>query len=188
MSVFAGIDYSLTSPAICVGNISSELEFSSVFCYFRSNLSRFDSFKDGNIYGQNHKAFVCDQDRYDDIAEWALNILEKHKVARVCLEGYSFGSTGRVFNIAENTAILKDRMWDMEIDFDVVAPSSIKKFATGKGNANKDQMYSVFCEENPNVDLMGLLTPRASKVISPVSDVVDSYYMLKYAFDLKQQG
>ena len=175
----AGIDYSMTTPAICVfddwnGN------FHSSHCYFRSNLARFECFVDKNIVGENHNQFTCDQDRYDDIAEWAMKILTNHNVTSVFLEGYSFGSMGKVFNIAENTAILKDRIWDHEIDFDVIAPSAIKKFETGKGNANKDVMYTAFSDENPSIKLKDILTPRASKAISPVSDIVDAYYICRY--------
>jgi len=48
-------------------------------------------------------------------------------------------------------------------------------------------MYEKFCEDNPKVDLKGLLTPRASKVINPVSDIVDSYYILNYIIDKKKE-
>jgi crossover junction endodeoxyribonuclease RuvC len=81
--------------------------------------------------------YNSDEDRYDDISNWAINITQKHDVDNVILEGYSYGSTGKVFNIAENTAILKYNLWDSRIPFLIVPPTTIKKFATGKGNANK---------------------------------------------------
>lgn len=186
MPTYAGIDYSLTSPSICISD-EKLIDFSSVTCYFLSNLARFEKYKESNIYGNIHEKFDSDQDRYDIISSWALDAIEKHDVDYVCIEGYSFGSTGRVFNIAENTGILKDRIWEFGVDFEVAAPSAIKKYATGKGNANKEQMYEKFCEDNPKVDLKGLLTPRASKVINPVSDIVDSYYILNYIIDKKKE-
>ena len=54
----------------------------------------------------------------------------------------------------------------------------MKKFATGKGNSNKDVMFEHFLEET-GVDLMSSLSPKASKVNSPVSDIVDAYYICK---------
>ena len=107
-------------------------------------------------------------------------LLRKHNVDKVFLEGYSYGSTGKVFHIAENTGVLKYLMWDEELNFEIIPPTVIKKFATGKGNANKEKMYEAFCTENPNLDLRSQLTPRSSNVISPVSDIVDAYFIAKY--------
>ena len=181
MTVVAGIDYSLTSPALCVfENNGSDYCFKNVTAHFRSNLKRFELFKEGNIHGENHKPFKCDMDRYDDISDWAASILHGKGVTKVFLEGYSFGSTGRVFNIAENTAILKYNLWDAGVDIEIIAPTTIKKFATGKGNANKEKMYEFFVKENPSIDLRSSLTPRSNNVISPVSDIVDAYYIIKY--------
>ena len=183
--MIAGIDYSLTSPALCVfENNGSDYCFKNVTAHFRSNLKRFELFKEGNIHGENHKPFKCDMDRYDDISDWAASILHGKGVTKVFLEGYSYASTGRVFHIAENTAILKDRMWDEKVEFEVVPPTVIKKFATGKGNANKEKMYEVFCNENKGVDLREWLTPRSSNVINPVSDVVDAYFITKYGVEM----
>ena len=141
-------------------------------------------FNEGNLYGENHSSYKSDEDRYDDIANWAMVILlRKNKVNKAFLEGYSYSSTGKVFHIAENTAVLKYLMWDEELDFEIVPPTVIKKFATGKGNANKEKMYEAFCKENPSVDLRSQLTPRSSNVISPVSDVVDAYFIAKYGVE-----
>jgi hypothetical protein len=181
MPVLAGIDYSMTCPAICIYDTEKgDFCYNNVHLYFRSNLARFEAFKQGKLEGQNHGPWKCEMDRYDDISDWALKVLTRHKVTTVYLEGYSFGSTGKVFNIAENTAILKYNLWSNYIYYEVIPPTQVKKFATEKGNANKEDMYNKFCEENPNIDIQSTLTPKSTNVISPVSDVVDAYYILKY--------
>ena len=181
MTLVAGIDYSMTSPALCIFDTDKgRYCFDNVDAYFRSNLVRFDLFKEGNVNGENHNPFDCDIDRYDDISNWATTILDGKGVKKVFLEGYSFGSTGKVFNIAENTAILKYNLWDLNIDIEILAPTTIKKFATGSGRASKENMYEKFCEENPKIGLRESLTPRSSNVINPVNDIVDAYYILKY--------
>ncbi len=181
MSVIAGIDYSMTSPALCVFDTEKgRYCFDNVGAYFRSNLARFEQYKEGNVNGENHKPFKCDMDRYDDISDWATSILDSQGVTKVFLEGYSFGSTGKVFNIAENTAVLKYNLWDLNIDIEILAPTTIKKFATGSGRASKENMYEKFCEENSKSALREMLTPRSSNVINPVNDIVDAYYILKY--------
>lgn len=181
MPVFAGIDYSLTCPAICIYNTKDgTFSFNNTKAFFRSNLTRFEMFKEGNLTGENHNPWKTDIERYDDISNWALSTLQKHKVKKVFLEGYSFGSTGKVFNIAENTAILKYNLWEEYIDIDIIAPTQIKKFASGSGNASKEKMYEAFVEEHGDLDLRSKLTPRSTNVISPVNDIVDAYYILKY--------
>ena len=183
--IVAGIDYSLSCPAICVYDSSEgKFNFKNSHFYFRSNLARFELFKEGNICGENHKSYNCDMDRYDDISDWALSILVDKGVKKVFLEGYSYGSTGRVFHIAENTGVLKYNLWDAKIPVEIIPPTTIKKFATGKGNANKQKMYESFVEENPSSDIRSLLTPRSSNVISPVNDIVDAYFITKYGLSM----
>ena len=181
MPVYAGIDYSLTCPALCVYNTDTgPLLFKNTSVFFRSNLARFKAFRDGNLEGCNHGPWKDDIDRYDDISSWAIGILKHFKVGQVYLEGYSFGSTGRVFNIAENTAILKYNLWEEYIGVEIIAPTQIKKFATGSGNASKEKMYEAFIEEYGDIDLRAKLTPRSTNAISPLNDIVDAYYILKY--------
>ena len=62
------------------------------------------------------------------------------------LEGYSMGAKGRLFDIGEATGIFKYFLSQNSISPLIVAPSSIKKHATGKGNANKFQMLEKFLE------------------------------------------
>ena len=183
--IVAGIDYSLSCPAMCIYDSSKgKFNFKNSHFYFSSNLAWFELFKEGNICGENHKSYNCDMDRYDDISDWALSILDDKGVKKVFLEGYSYGSTGRVFHIAENTGVLKYNLWDAKIPFDIVPPTTIKKFATGKGNANKQKMYESFLKENTSADIRSLLTPRSTNVISPVNDIVDAYFITKYGLSM----
>ena len=57
---------------------------------------------------------------------------------------------------------------------------SYKKFATGKGNANKVLMYEAFIEETGD-DLAKLFEFDPYTGQSPVSDIIDSYYIAKYS-------
>ena len=71
-----------------------------------------------------------------------------------------------------------------KIPYKKIPPTVLKKFATGKGNSNKEAMYSQFLKEE-NVDLLGLLglnLPKSGKIDSPISDIVDSFFLCRYAF------
>lgn len=117
---------------------------------------------------------------YADLAEWVVYWTTTRMVDRVVLEGYSMGSqSGRNFNIGENTGILKHYMYNHhQINFEVVAPTQVKKLATGKGNANKEQLYDQWLQDT-KIDLWSRLQPKASKVNNPLSDIVDSFYIAK---------
>ena len=61
------------------------------------------------------------------------------------MEGYAYGSAaGQVFQIAENTEVLKYKMYKGEIPYDVLAPKQVKKYFTGSGNSNKGMMFLSF--------------------------------------------
>ncbi len=94
------------------------------------------------------------------------------------MEGFSLGSQGKVFSIAENTAILKSKLYDAGYRVEIYPPTVIKKFATGKGNASKQMMKEVFFE-NEKESLTDLKEVSHYKE-SPFTDLIDAYYVLKY--------
>lgn len=59
---------------------------------------------------------------------------------RAALEGYSFDSTGRVFQLGELGGLVQMAFWDAQVPFITVPPASLKKFVTGSGKAEKAQM------------------------------------------------
>jgi Holliday junction resolvasome RuvABC endonuclease subunit len=61
-------------------------------------------------------------------------------------------------------------------------PTQIKKFATGKGNANKELMQDSFVKET-GVDMKKLLT-MTEKQWNPSSDIIDAYYIAKIAHSM----
>ena len=184
--LFVGIDYSLTGPAICLYNTEDgEFSFANTKCHFLASKKMHEAYNDGVIVSTNYpKKWTTYEGRYSALAFWAeqqiFNALgsRANDQLTVYIEGYAFGASGKVFHIAENTAILKHMLYKAGVSYETVAPTEVKKFATGKGNSNKDVMFEHFLEET-GVDLMSSLSPKASKVNSPVSDIVDAYYICK---------
>lgn len=56
------------------------------------------------------------------------------------IEGYAHGARGNNFDIGELGGVIRLLLLKCEIPFVIISPSSLKKFATGKGNADKDTM------------------------------------------------
>lgn len=176
----AGIDYSLTTPSICVVPFHKDWSFDDCTFYFLTAKSKLAlSHLHGKIVGKLHYPYTSEEQRHSNIAQWAIDRL--NHVEFIVVEDYAFAAKGKVFNIAENTGLLKHQLWRFQKSFQTIPPTVIKKFATGKGNSNKEAMYEAFLKET-GCDLLALFD--TTTVASPVNDVADSYFMAKYAHHL----
>lgn len=172
-----GIDYSMSSPAICVfDGAVSEFDWKRCKFYVTDKRKKYSNISMRNIE-HTQLLYECDEDRFSLLANWARNILDD--ADKIFIEGYSYSSRGQVFQIGENTGVLKHFLYESGLVFDVIPPTVIKKFTTGKGNAKKDAMYSAWLNET-GCDLMSMFfTEKKEKITSPVTDIVDSYFVLK---------
>ena len=182
-NIIVGIDYSLTCPCMCVSD-SSDF-FGSKFYYLTSVKKNVGVFLNKTITGCLHEEYDSQEERHDNISDFFIKriperFVESDVSPRIIIEDYSFGSKGRVFNLAENMGLLKYKFWKYDMNFELVPPTVLKKFATGKGNAKKEDMYKKFVKET-GVDLQEILFP-GRKLGNPVTDIVDSYYLMKWGF------
>ena len=177
-----GIDYSLNSPAICIAG--DDFDFDKCSFHFLTSKKKHIGKFGKNIFGYEIKDYKTPIERFTNISTWALDIIHKHKddTAKVFIEGYSFGSKGQaVFQIAENCGILKYRLqMSPSILYDTIVPSVVKKYASGKGNADKQLMYDSF-KNHTKQDLLKMFD--MGKLNNPVTDIVDSYYIAKVGYE-----
>jgi hypothetical protein len=181
----AGIDYSLTSPAICVYEYDVEEEKKEFFSfrecksYCLTNNKRQLASNIPNIIIEPYPTYSTEQERQDHLSNWSLDILAA--CSAIYIEGYAYGASDRSTRpIAENMGLLKHKLWKGRLPFTAIPPTVIKKFATSKGNSSKDDMHNAFVKElfTPS-NLQELLTPKAKRIINPISDLVDAYFVLK---------
>lgn len=177
----AGIDYSMTSPAICLyDDTAGEFKFENCTIHYLTQNKKYEvEFK--NVHGEYFE-YSNEMERYDIISSFFLDRMLEVAPVTAFIEDYSMGSKGRVFHIAENTGVFKYRMWQFGIHFQTAPPTVIKKFATGKGNANKERMQEVFESEN-TIRLKNELN-QTEKQWNPSSDIIDAYYICKYGVTL----
>ena len=185
-----GIDYSLSSPGVCVNTSEGEFRYEDCTFYFLTNTKKYNTtFKEKIAFGKSavefvgspHQLYTSEPERYNQISDWVIDIINSYVFWQeqpiIQIEDYSYGSTGRVFHIAENLGLLKYKL-KMECgwDYTLLPPSVIKKFATDKGNANKDLMLDAF-EKDTGTNLAQVFDTTSK---SPVSDVADAYFICKY--------
>ena len=188
-----GIDYSLSCPAICVHK-GKEFSWSNCTVYYLTSVKKYegDYLKDyikqplydndglkGYINGRLHLPYPSQTARHDQISNWAISVIP-NSYANIFLEGYSYGSKGLVFNLAENMGILKYKFYRTKHKFEVVVPGVVKKIATGKGNADKLKMYEQFVKDT-KIDLMKVF--EQTKLNNPVTDIVDAFYVAKAGYE-----
>ena len=175
-----GIDYSITCPCLCLFDERKTFKFDNCFFYYLTNTKKYADKIAPNITGESFQEYVQDVDRFDTISEWATNLCIG--AADVGMEGYAYGAKGRVFNLAENMGLLKYKLYKHAIPVTIVEPAKVKKCATGKGNADKQVMYDTFSKET-NTDLKSVFGQKT--LSNPVTDVIDSYYVLKALIESK---
>ena len=99
---------------------------------------------------------------------------------QIVIEGISYGSVQRtksIFDLAGLNYLVREKFIEKEgINLTIAPPSEIKKFATGKGNANKEMMVNMFSYIFPNLQL-----PK-------IDDICDAYFMANYASKLFERG
>ena len=166
-----GIDYSLTSPAVYVDGKY----------YYLTNKKKWLGAMSEDIIGYEHKEYKTPIHRFKQISNFVLDIISDYKSPKCYIEGYAYGAKGQgLFQIAENGGILKYRLEEQNIPYEIVVPSVVKKGATGKGNADKDMMYEAFVKET-GIDLKKIFD--TTKVGNPISDIADSYFIAKVGYE-----
>jgi Holliday junction resolvasome RuvABC endonuclease subunit len=118
----------------------------------------------------------------EDIFEKALTIalkvcklIEENEITQVNMEGLAFGMTG---NSTRDLAGLQFAIITMVkhsyplITVKIIAPKSVKKFATGSGKASKQEMIDSLPE-----DIKKQFTDKNYKKTTGLADITDSYYI-----------
>lgn len=172
----------MACPALCV--LAPDKSFANSHHYFISNRKRDVAPVAGNIHCQLHQPWSTPEQRFDNISNTVMSIIQgcvMDNDPHVWIEDYAMGAKGRVFAIGELTGLLKHKLHQAQIPFDTVPPTVVKKWTTGKGNADKERMYRAFLARGNTPDLMKWYYNKDdAKVASPVSDIVDAYMIACY--------
>lgn len=149
MSVFLGIDQSYTSTGWVVVDVAGRIK------------------GDGVIVTTNERTIF---ERSRDVATQIGEVIARFQPTTVAIEGLSFGSFG---NTARDLAGLQFTIINLNANtpFQVVAPTAVKKFATGSGKASKQEML----EATPTHVLRHFRSRY--KNTTGLFDVVDAYWI-----------
>ena len=198
---YVGIDYGMRNPAMVAYHTTADV---LRWYYMSTEKSKLKS--DSNLFSAHIPVVVTSEediaagsiddtfDRYNLISDWFMKTIDVLRPKYVFLEGFSLGSQGKVFSIAENTAILKQKLYEKNYSVSVCPPTVVNKFATGFGNASKQMMKEQFLRPHSIANKKMLIEKRVfdlHKVAhykeSPFTDLIDAYYVLKQGMDRVRQ-
>lgn len=86
------------------------------------------------------RSLLKDAERLANIRARLQKIIETTKPGRAVIEGYAYGAINRAHDQGEVGGLVRLLCYDLHIPYEIVPPSTLKKWTTGKGNAKKDYM------------------------------------------------
>lgn len=171
--IIAGLDLSLTSSGLVKFYLDKNLDVSKViyngFTSTKSNQSDL-------VHYYSKKQFKNNTEK----ASWMIPIVESFiaDVDYIALEGYAYGASGYVFDLAEFAGVIKYNAFNANKAIRIYPPTSVKKYFAKNGNADKISMYRAFqdyiCLYKPSIKDLPEVTD-GKKGASPTSDIVDAF-------------
>lgn len=200
--LYVGIDPSINSTGITIAryenNVEVEIKFYIIkngkltkresaandsidnFEYIIYNKIDLTQFKDDNHVFEYYKTKNM-VEVVNTIYDLILNEVKKYASAvNVVIEGISYGSSIRtksVFDLAGLNYMIRYKLITGDIqhlNLSIATPSNIKKYATGKGNANKESIMTIFKYIFPEM-----------QNIPKLDDIADSYFMAMFSRDIE---
>lgn len=96
-------------------------------------------------HGEIHHAKAKGIERVQLIGQDISEILARRLPNIVVIEGYGFANKHTLVTLVEIGTVIRLRLTELGFAWGTCAPTQLKKFATGKGNANKQKvMLEVF--------------------------------------------
>jgi hypothetical protein len=194
---WASFDYSISCPCLCLWKPQKFLNFKDCeFFFFIKEPSQKEIEAWRNLPKNMHPRYNFPKTKnqietHINVAEYFISVLNSYNIMNLVLEGYSMGSHGRVFDIAEATMALKVFLYKKGIyeNPTVFAPMTIKKKFSGKGNATKEMMFEELIRQNnlKTEKWIELAYNKNGKIKSPFSDICDSYAGM-YSIYLNQKS
>ena len=200
--LYVGIDPSINSTGITIAryenNVEVEIKFYIIkngkltkresaandsidnFEYIIYNKIDLTQFKDDNHVFEYYKTKNM-VEVVNTIYDLILNEVKKYTPAvNIVIEGISYGSSIRtksIFDLAGLNYMIRYKLITSDIqhlNLSIATPSNIKKYATGKGNANKESIMTIFKYIFPEM-----------QNIPKLDDIADSYFMAMFSRDIE---
>lgn len=177
-----GIDPSINCTGVCVHE--SDTNSHKYYMIVGKTTKKMKEFKNDNVqiieYGkynsQSKDYTIKEVDKtlnVYNICAIVKDIIYQHEPDLIQMEGISYGSKGSaaLADLAGLNFALRLSILDTEVEFNIIAPTSVKKFAVGNGGVEKDVMVASWKKLDKNIsDITDI----------KVDDLADSYFIAHY--------
>lgn len=177
-----GIDPSINCTGVCVWDTERDIH-----CYYMipsKVTKKMKSFQHNFVHivpylkqdTKNLEYTEKEKIKFDNIYNISRKIgiiLDTFRPVHVYMEGISYGSTGSaaLVDLAFLNAAVRMELKSRNIDFTIISPTSLKKFACANGQAEKDIMVDAWKRVDSNI---------TNIVDIKVDDLADSYFLAHY--------
>ena len=179
-NITIGIDPSINSTGICVVR-DKECKYYIITSKITKKLQQFESphvkilfYKKNEIKDLEYKdKEIAKTNNIYNICKIISNIIDCYRPSMVFMEGISYGSTqgSALVDLAGLNYAIRMILKCYNIPFEIIPPTSVKKFAVSIGNADKDIIIDAWKRLDPNI--------KDIKDIK-IDDLADSYFIAHY--------
>lgn len=157
---YIGIDQSYTSTGVVVLNDAKQIVFSTII----SSSQQDDIFK-----------------RAWQVSEEIINIIKQYQPNVLSIEGLAFSMTGNATRDLAGLqfSIVTKIKFILQQEISIIAPPTLKKFATGSGKAKKEDMIAAL----PQNVYDYFTKEKKIKKTKGLTDVTDAYFLACYLIE-----
>lgn len=180
--IIIGIDPSINCTGVCVYNTVQKSH--TYYMIVSKSTKKMKSFKNDNVHIIDYEKRDSNKGDYQikeyhkaeniyDICHELKTIIEQYRPDLIQMEGISYGSHGSsaLADLAGLNFAIRMMLIECGIDFNILAPTSIKKFAVGNGGAEKDVIIASWKKLDRNIsDITNI----------KLDDLADSFFISHY--------
>lgn len=114
--------------------------------------------------------------RYAQYAAHVEDLLTQWAISHAFIEGYGYANAHTLATLVELGSMVRQVLHESEARWAEVAPTTLKKFVTGRGNAKKDEImlavykrFGVECRSHDEADAVALAYFGAARLGQPVA-------------------
>ena len=177
-----GIDPSINCTGVCV--YDSVTKTHKYYMIVGKTTKKMELFQHDHIDILNYHKLETNKGEYQDkefnkstniyrICSLIEHILNVFNPDLVQMEGVSYGSLGSaaLVDLAGLNFAIRMVLMEKNLEFNILAPTSVKKFAVGNGSAEKDVMVASWKKLDRQINDISDIK---------VDDLADSYFMAHY--------
>lgn len=183
--VTAGLDLSINSTGVCIQD-------NNEFAYYIVSTGCTKAFKnackDSIIEIVDVEKMKSDKDiEYSlkeeiktlnivNVVDGIMSVIDKYHIDRAYIEGISYGSSrsSALSDLSGLNFLVRKALYDRGIPFTIVSPAANKKFAVGKGNADKEMMIAGWKIMDKRVEEF---EKKNANIKIKIDDLADAFFL-----------